>query len=139
MIAPPAAPSRAVTVGLMPSLATSSLSPSERRVLEQFVRLLQTELGGDLRAVWLYGSRARGEQPSPDSDVDLLVVSTRRGSQDDLRVVELLMDAAEAEGANPAFFSAKLFDPDRIAERRNIRSFFMQEVDRDKVVLFGEP
>jgi predicted nucleotidyltransferase len=79
-----------------------SLSPTERRVLEQFVRLLEAELGADLRALWLYGSRARGEQPGPDSDVDLLVISTRRGSQDDLRVVELLMDAAEAEGANPA-------------------------------------
>jgi len=34
------------------------------------------------------------------------------------------MDAAEAEGANPALFSAKLFDPDpdHIAERRDIRS-----------------
>jgi predicted nucleotidyltransferase len=123
----------------MTSLATASLSSTERRVLEHFVRLLEAELGPDLRALWLYGSRARGEQPGPDSDVDLLVVSTRRSSRDDLRVFELLMDAAEAEGANPALFSAKLFDPDRIADRRNIRSFFMQEVDRDKVVLFGEP
>jgi predicted nucleotidyltransferase len=126
------------TVDAMASFTETSLSPEERRVLERLVRLLQAELGADLRAVWLYGSRARGEQPNPDSDVDLLVVSTRGGSDDDLRVIELLMDAAEAEGANPALFSAKLFDPGRIAERRNIRSFFMQEVDRDKVVLFGE-
>jgi predicted nucleotidyltransferase len=108
-------------------------------VLERFVRLLEVELGRDLRAVWLYGSRARGEQPGPDSDVDVLVVSTRGGVHDDLRVIGILMEAAEAEGANPALFSVKLFDPDRVAERRNIRSFFMQEVDRDKVVLFGEP
>jgi len=123
----------------MTSLATASLSPTERRVLERFVRLLRTEFGPDLRAVWLYGSRARGERPSADSDVDLLVVSARGGTDVDLRIIELVMEAAEAEGANPALFSAKLFDPDRIAERRNIRSFFMQEVDRDKVVLFGEP
>jgi predicted nucleotidyltransferase len=121
------------------SLATASLSSTERRVLERFVRLLDAEFGRDLRAVWLYGSRARGERPGPDSDVDLLVVATRGEMKDDLRVIELLMDAAEDEGANPAVFSAKLFDPERIADRRNIRSFFMQEVDRDKVVLFGEP
>jgi predicted nucleotidyltransferase len=121
------------------SLATASLSSTERRVLERFVRLLEAEFGRDLRAVWLYGSRARGERPGPDSDVDLLVVATRGEMKDDLRVIELLMDAAEDEGANPAVFSAKLFDPERIADRRNIRSFFMQEVDRDKVVLFGEP
>ena len=107
-------------------------------MLERFVRLLQAELGAGPRAVWLYGSRARGEPPKPDSDVDLLVVSTRARSDDDLRIIELLIEAAEAEGVNPALFSAKLFDPERVAERRNIRSFFMQEVDRDKIVLFGE-
>jgi predicted nucleotidyltransferase len=122
----------------MTSIAATSLSDMERRVLDRLVRLLEAELGADLRAVWLYGSRARGELPKPDSDVDLLVVSTRGGAHDDLRVIELLMEAAEAEGANPALFSAKLFDPERVADRRNIRSFFMQEVDRDKVVLFGE-
>jgi predicted nucleotidyltransferase len=122
----------------MTSFAATSLSPKESRVLERFVRLLQAELGAGLRAVWLYGSRARGEPPKPDSDVDLLVVSTRARSHDDLRIIELLIQAAEAEAVNPALFSAKLFDPERVAERRNIRSFFMQEVDRDKIVLFGE-
>jgi hypothetical protein len=51
-----------------------------------------------------------------------------------------LMDrAADAEGANSAFFSTFVFTPEHIAQRREIRSFFMQEVDRDKIVLAGEP
>jgi predicted nucleotidyltransferase len=108
-------------------------------VIERFVGLLDAELGAHLRSVWLYGSRARGEPAGEDSDVDLLVVSTRGEPDDDLRVIKLAVDAALAEGANPARYSIKLYDPELVEQRRKIRSFFMQEVDRDKVVLAGEP
>ena len=122
----------------MRSLADASLDGQERRVLERLLALLQTEFGQHLRGVWLYGSRARGEHPHADSDVDLLVVSSRGGRDDDLRVIELVFQAAAAEGANPAAFSTKLYDPELVARRRRIRSFFFQEVDRDKIVLAGE-
>jgi len=58
-------------------------------VIERLLGLLETELGPHLRAVWLYGSRARGEQAGEDSDVDLLAVSTRGDPDDHLRVIEL--------------------------------------------------
>jgi predicted nucleotidyltransferase len=121
------------------ALAEASLAAVERRVVERLVGLLEAELGPDLRAVWLYGSRARGEHPRDDSDVDLLVVSTRGRPDDDRRVIELAVEAAGLEGANPAGFSIKLYDPALVAQRRAIQSFFMQEVDRDKIVLAGEP
>ena len=108
-------------------------------MIERFVGLLEAELGPHLRSVWLYGSRARGEPAGEDSDVDLLVVSTRGDPNDDLRVIELAFEAAGDEGANPAWYSIKLYDPELVEQRRSIRSFFMQEVDRDKVVLAGEP
>jgi predicted nucleotidyltransferase len=121
------------------SLATASLSAQERGVLERLVPLLEVEFGAHLRGVWLYGSRARGEPPHPESDVDLIVVATRGHLDDDLRVTHAVFEAADVEGANPAGFSVHLYDPDYIRRRREIRSFFMQEVDRDKIVLFGEP
>lgn len=108
-------------------------------MLDRLVRLLQEELGPDLRAVWLYGSRARGEPPRPESDVDILVVAARDRPDDSFRVIQLVTEAAEAEQANPVWFSAHLYTPERVARRREIRSFFIQEVDRDKIVLFGEP
>jgi predicted nucleotidyltransferase len=123
----------------MGTLTQASLSAAERRVLERLVRSLQEELGPHLHAVWLYGSRARGEEPHAESDVDLLVVSDRGRPEDGLRVIELVDAAAEAEGATPALFSTLVYTPERIAQRREIRSFFMQEVDRDKIVLYGEP
>lgn len=122
----------------MRTLEDTSLSAVERRALERFVELLRRELGDDVGAVWLYGSRARGERPAPESDVDVIVV-TRRGWKDLSRVTRLMDEAAEAEGAKPAFFSVHVYDPAHIAQRREIRSFFIQEVDRDKVVLTGQP
>ena len=123
----------------MRTLDDASLSPVERRVLDRLVGLLEQEYGNDLRSIWLFGSRARGEDPGPESDVDVLVVLRGAQLEDQFRVIELVHKVADAEGGNPAFFAVKVYDTERIAQRREIRSFFMQEVDRDKVVLAGEP
>lgn len=123
----------------MRALADASLTPQEKRVVERLLALLEVEFGPHLRSVWLYGSRARGEPSRDDSDVDLLVVSDRGAPDDDLRAIELALEAANAEGVNPAALSIKLYDPELVAQRRKIRSFFMEEVDRDKIVLAGEP
>jgi predicted nucleotidyltransferase len=56
-------------------LATATLSEAERNTVQRFVAQMDEALGDDLRALWLYGSRARGETPRPDSDVDLLVIA----------------------------------------------------------------
>lgn len=123
----------------MATLADTSLTPLERRVLDRLVELLRKEFGEDLRAVWLYGSRARGEPVREESDVDLIVIARGATWKDELRLGKRIDEAAEAEGASPVFFAVHLYDPDYVAQRRAIRSFFFQEVDRDKVVLFGEP
>lgn len=115
------------------------LSETERRVIERLVELLRREFGTDLRSVWLYGSRARGEPVHDESDVDVLVVRDREPWQDHHRAMSIAYEAAEAEGASPVWFSVHVYTPERLAQRREIRSFFIQEVDRDKIVLFGEP
>ena len=124
----------------MVTLEQASLSAGERRVLERFVELLKEELADDLRSVWLYGSRARGERPGPESDIDLLVVSSRGdGLAESTSVIKLVDRAAAEEGESPGWFSPAVYTPERLAQRREIRSFFIQEVDRDKVVLYEEP
>jgi predicted nucleotidyltransferase len=57
----------------MPALAEAALSDLERRALKAIVGALRGRFGDDLVAVWLYGSRARGERHA-ESDIDLLVV-----------------------------------------------------------------
>lgn len=124
----------------MADLESTSLSPLERRVLARFVALVEAELGSELGGVWLYGSRARGEPPGEDSDVDLLVVAPIEDwREQDRRIGRLADAAADAEGASPFDFSVLVYTPEQLAQRREIESFFIQEVDRDKIVLAGRP
>jgi hypothetical protein len=44
---------------------------------------------------------------------------------------------ADAEGDSPVYFSLRVFDIDWLRGRRRIDSFFIQEVDRNKLVLAG--
>ena len=121
----------------MPVLADAALSDAEREVLERFVAALVEDYGADLDAIWLFGSRARGERPHDESDIDVLVI-TRDARDDDLLYVTLspMLD----EAGNPRV----LLEPRQrsrawIEDRRAIESFFLRDVDRDKIVLFGRP
>ncbi len=118
-------------------LAKAALSARERRVVVRFVDRLRDELGPDLIAVWLYGSRARGERPHADSDVDLLVIAEGDGERRQRLALELSEAAAIAEGESPFTYSVHVYDPDWLRGRREIESFFIAEVDRDKLVLAG--
>jgi len=39
---------------------------------------------------------------------------------------------ADAEGDSPVYYSLRIFDTEWLRGRREIRSFFTQEVDRDR-------
>lgn len=99
--------------------------------------MLGGALGDDLRAVWLYGSRSRGERTHRDSDVDLLVIAEGDIARTQRLALELSEDAALAEGDSPFNYSVHVYDSDWLRGRREIESFFIQEVDRDKIVLMG--
>lgn len=130
---------------LSEALAGAALNDTERRVIDRIVEILRVELGEDLLAVWLYGSRARGEadptETDPDrrSDVDLLVIvdPARDAGEFSWRLTPLVIEAVEAEGDSPVWYSVLVWDADRLRDRRAIRSFFAGEVDRDKIVLAG--
>lgn len=118
----------------MPALAEATLTEAERRAVERFVSLLSEFLGPDLDAIWLYGSRARGERPHEESDIDVLVL-TRRGEDDG----SLVWDTALESGKAGLKISPITMTRDWVEGRRAIKSFFLQEVDRDKIVLYSEP
>ncbi len=123
----------------MTSVAAAELDQHERRVIEALLTALREELGEQLRSVWLYGSRARGERSGPESDVDLLVVTDGGRARDLDRVLVLIERVAEREGASPLRFDARVVTPEWVRGRRAIDSFFMRDVDRDKIVLAGDP
>jgi predicted nucleotidyltransferase len=121
----------------MPALADAALDEREREVLDRFVDALVDEYGDDLDAVWLYGSRARGERPHDESDIDVLVVT--RSERDDRALIPMLWRVLNDLG-NPWV----LVDPRQrsrawVEDRRAIDSFFLRDLDRDKIVLHGRP
>lgn len=134
-----------VATQLDDALSAAALNERERRVVERIVARLREQLGEDLLAVWLYGSRARGEadpaETDPDrrSDVDLLaiVVPSRDAGEVRWWALPMVEAEADAEGDSPVYYSLRVFDTRWLRDRRRIRSFFIQEVDRDKVVLWG--
>lgn len=132
----------AVGRGLPRALEAAALSDAERGVVASFVGRLEDELSDDLRAVWLYGSRARGEadveETDPDlkSDIDLMVIADG-AKRHERRAQELAYRTATDAGESPVWYSVFVFDPEWLRQRREIESFFIQNVDRDKLVLAG--
>lgn len=126
-------------------LGTAALNETERRVVIRILGRLRSEIGPDLLAVWLYGSRARGEadptETDPDlrSDVDLLAIvdSSRDAAELQRWAQPMVEEEGDAEGDSPVYYSLRVFDGDWLRGRRQIRSFFIQEVDRDKLILAG--
>lgn len=121
----------------MAGLADAALDAHERDVLDRFVAALAREYGDDLDAVWLYGSRARGERSHDESDIDVLVVT--RSDRDDTALIPTLWRVLD-DLDNPRI----VVDPRQrsrawVDDRRAIDSFFLRDVDRDKIVLFGGP
>ncbi len=123
--------------GLMATVAEARLSERERLALDRFVELVRDRLGSDLVSVWLYGSRARGETTGPGSDIDVMVITTGGRARDFERVHDAAMEAEPLMAGEETILAHFVADPEWVAGRREIESFFMQEVDRDKIVLVG--
>ena len=122
------------------TLADTSLTADEMALLERFSVLLRGRLGAALHATWLFGSRARGERPShEDSDVDVLVLVDDASWEGQQAVHRAFEDAGRELGLEQStvWFSIHIHSPEWLAGRRAIKSFFIAEVDRDKVVVTG--
>lgn len=124
----------------MLTLDATSLSRDERALLQRFADRLIDHWGDRLHAVWLFGSRARGEPPAhEDSDVDLLVLVDDPDWRRKDRVYDDLYAAAKELDLEDLVieFSVHVDTPAWLQGRRAIKSFFIAEVDRDKVVVAG--
>jgi type I restriction enzyme R subunit len=119
-------------------LGDTSLTEAERTTIERFIERTQESLGTDLDAIWLYGSKARGDAKD-GSDIDLLVLA--RGGREGHRkaIVGLARELETLDGDGRAVLSATVQDREWLAERRETEDFFIRDVDRDKIVLFGAP
>jgi predicted nucleotidyltransferase len=119
-------------------LLGAALTELERGTIRRFLVSLREELGAALEAVWLYGSRARGTRHE-DSDVDLMVIAEGDPERNQRLALDLSEAAALAGRDNPFLYSVQVHDRAWLKGRREIDSFFIAEVDRDKVILAGGP
>lgn len=119
----------------MATIEHTSLSADERTLLERFARELRFDGSNVPEAVWLFGSRARGERRREDSDVDVLVIVADDSWKAKARIHDALQAVARRLGLEPVAlsFSVHIHTPAWLARRRQIESFFIAEVDRDRV------
>jgi predicted nucleotidyltransferase len=119
----------------MPALIDAALDAQERELLDRLISALVEEYAADLDAVWLYGSRARGERPHDESDIDVLVIT--RSERDDEALIPTLWRVLDALGNPRIFVDARQRSRAWVEDRRTIGSFFLRDVDRDKIVLYS--
>ncbi|MCW5554274.1 MAG: nucleotidyltransferase domain-containing protein [Verrucomicrobiae bacterium] len=108
-----------------------SLAPQREtlaRCLEAMNRVMP------LRAVYLFGSHARGDA-RPDSDVDLCIVADGAGKQ--LETAQRFRREMRPIRPKPSFTLVPI-TPERLAEQRSIQDFFFETVLREGVRLAEE-
>jgi hypothetical protein len=94
----------------------------------RFVGLLRKRFAEDLDAVWLYGPRVRGEAPQEESELQLTVLLRHSSRSDRVTALELLWQAALAEGATQSYFSIRIADRASPERRRAMDEFLAREV-----------
>jgi predicted nucleotidyltransferase len=119
----------------MPALAQAALDGQERTLLDRLVEVLRDVYGDDLYGVWLYGSRARGERTHDESDIDLLVIT--RSERSDERLIPLTWSVMDELSFGGTPVDVRQRSLAWIKDRREIDSFFLRDLDRDKIVLYG--
>ena len=87
-----------------------------------------------LRAVYLFGSHARGDA-RPDSDVDLCIVAD--GAARQLEAAQIFCRAIRPIRPKPSFTIVPI-TPERLSEKRTIKDFFYETVLREGVPLAEE-
>jgi predicted nucleotidyltransferase len=101
------------------------------RAVPQHIQTLAAQIGRLFRPeqVLLFGSYAYG-QPTPDSDVDLLVIMKTR-----LRPVEQAVAIRQAVHCSLAM-DLMVRTPEQLEERLRLGDYFLQEIVRRGIILY---
>ncbi len=121
---------RAYSVGV--KLLLENLPPSladQRETLAKCLEAMDRVI--PLKAVYLFGSHARGEA-RPDSDVDLCLVA--EGATEQLKAAQSFRRAMRPIRPKPAFTLVPI-TPQRLAEKKAGADFFFATVLREGVPL----
>jgi len=108
-----------------------SLAP-QREVLARCLEAMNRVM--PLRAVYLFGSHARGDA-RPDSDVDLCIVAD--GAEAQLKASQSFRRGMRPVPDKPSFTLVPI-TPGRLEEKKSIGDFFFETILREGVLLASE-
>jgi predicted nucleotidyltransferase len=107
------------------------LTSEERRSVDEFVQSVGDRFDGQVQAVILFGSRARGEA-EPESDMDVLVVMSSVDSTARKRVRHL---AAEVWLKHGIYISTRVWSLAHWRELERLKTLLYQNIRRDGIDL----
>jgi predicted nucleotidyltransferase len=105
---------------------------NQRQTLAQCLEAMDRAMA--LRAVYLFGSYARGEA-RPDSDVDLCIVAD--GAERQLEAAAKWRRAMRPVWPRPAFTLIPI-TPERLAEKQDRKDHFFHTIFKEGVLLAAE-
>lgn len=108
------------------------LSELEREILNQFIAHLNRTHPREVRAVILYGSKARGDARN-DSDIDILLLVNNRGRIDRDKIYDFVL---EAELEHNVDISLNIYDAEHFKRLVEARSPFASSVLREGEILW---
>ena len=105
------------------------LSENEKLIVGQFSEKIRRLFSGEIVAVLIYGSKARGDD-NPDSDIDLLVLT----EFDDWRKADQIRSLGyEMDWSIGARLSIQVISKQHYAMLKNNRFEFASNVEKDAV------
>ena len=112
----------------------SQLAPNDRAAVIEYVKRIRSRFPGRIRAVTLFGSKARGDADA-ESDIDLFVLVDAETSE--FRS-ELWRIASDVSLDHSVVLSPRVFGEARWAETRRIRLPLYRAIVADSVPLVLE-
>ena len=109
----------------------SHLDPGEQQAVLEFAQLLESQFGGLVRSVVLFGSKARGES-TPDSDLDLLLVVDSGDWRVHKQIRYLAADICLKYGLD---LSPRVWSTSHHREMEELQTLLYQNIHRDGINL----
>jgi predicted nucleotidyltransferase len=119
----------------MKATTLASLSATEQAAITAYVQAIQRQYPDRIRAVALFGSKARGDD-DPESDIDLLVICD---SEDRQFRSALWRKASEISLDQNVLISVRVYSQERWQRARQIGLPFTSEIISDSIPLTPEP
>ena len=107
------------------------LTKKERGVIEEFKRRVEGQFPGELVSMLVFGSKARGDA-TEESDIDVIVISR---SDDKKLAKDIRYTGYDLEIEHGVILSTQVYSEKHINYLRNIPTQFIQNVDREAVVI----